>query len=86
VRYIVPSTGIIEYHVEAEHPVTTFVLDDEGLEEFTRAVRIRSYYGGFTNRRRHDEEVHFPFRSGYWYLVIVNERHQPTAVYYQVSE
>ncbi len=85
-RYRVPRSGVVEYHVEAERPVTTFVVDEEGLREFMdEGGEVGSYYGGFARRYRHDEEVRFPFRRGWWYLVIVNNESTPVAVHYEVS-
>jgi hypothetical protein len=82
----VPRNGVIEYDVEAEPPVDTFVLDPEGLVEFNRGDDyIHSYYGGFTNRRKHHQELKLPFR-GWWYLIIKNSnKRESAAVHYEVS-
>jgi hypothetical protein len=86
VRYPVPRSGVIEYDVEAEPPVDTFVLDEDGLKEFNRGDEyIFSYYGGFTNRRKHHQEIRLPFR-GWWYLIIKNSnKRESAAVHYEVS-
>lgn len=85
VRYSVPRRGLVEYKVEADHPVTTFVLDEEGLSEFLgRSGDVYSYYGGFPNRYEHRQELRLPFR-GWWYLVIDNRHREPVAVHYEVS-
>jgi hypothetical protein len=85
VRYPVPKRGLIDYKVEAERPVDTFVLDEEGLREFLGKGRdVYSYYGGFSNRYEHHQELRLPFR-GWWYLVIDNNQDEPVKVYYEVS-
>jgi hypothetical protein len=85
VRYSVPKRGLIEYSVEADRPVNTYILDEEGLKEFLgKGEDITSYYGGFYNRYEHHQELRLPFR-GWWYLVIDNENHDPVAVHYEVS-
>ena len=85
VRYRVPRRGLIEYKVEANRPVTTFVLDEEGLKEFMgRGEDVYSYYGGFSKRREHYQELRLPFR-GWWYLVIDNPNKEPVAIHYEVS-
>jgi hypothetical protein len=86
VRFQVPRSRVIEYAVEAEHPVTTWVLDEEGLQQFsTRSLdEVTSYYGGFHKRYTHHQELRLPF-TGWWYLVIENlDGHQSTAVHYEV--
>lgn len=87
IKYPVPRDGWIEYTVEADRPVTTFILDDEGLDEYynKKSGDIYSYYGGFPYRRLHHQELKLPFR-GSWYLLIINEdKREPIAVHYEVS-
>jgi len=87
VRYPVPRNGWVEYTVEADGvPVTTWILDDDGLREFNSGRKdITSYYGGFTHRYKHHQEIRLPFR-GWWYLIIENDsRSEPAAVSYEVS-
>jgi len=85
VRYWVPRGGLIEYSVEASRPVDTFILDEQGLKEFSkRGSDVYSYYGGFPNRYEHSQELRLPFR-GVWYLVINNPHRESVAVHYDVS-
>jgi len=85
VRYSVPRRGLIEYYVQADKPVNTYILDEQGLSEFLgKGEDVYSYYGGFHNRREHRQELRLPFR-GWWYLVIDNENREPVAVHYEVS-
>ena len=85
--YAVPRRRRIEYEVEANLPVTTFVLDDDGLKEYNRKGKdIYSYYGGFSHRRVHRETVDLPSDiDGPLYLIIQNDNDkQPVAVRYEV--
>jgi hypothetical protein len=87
IRYPVPSDGWIEYTVEADGaPVTTWVLDEDGLKEFNNGKKdVFSYYGGFPKRYKHHQELKLPFR-GWWYLIIENnDRYEPAAIHYEVS-
>lgn len=88
IKFPVPRGRVIEYEVEAEHPVSTWVLDEEGLQQFSRKRgddTISSYYGGFHRRYNHRQELRLPF-TGWWYLVIENlEGRKPVAVHYEVS-
>jgi len=87
IRYPVPRDGWIKYNVEADGvPVTTWVLDEEGLKEFNSGKKdVFSYYGGFVNRYKHHQELKLPFR-GWWYLIIENRsQRDPAAVHYEVS-
>jgi hypothetical protein len=86
VKYKVPRNGLVDYSVEADRPVTTFIVDDEGLKEFYgRGDEVHSYYGGFPNRRWHQQELKLPFK-GNWYLIILNEDDKnPAATWYNVD-
>jgi hypothetical protein len=85
VRYHVPHRRLIDYTVEADRPVDTYILDDEGLNEFLgKGEDVYSYYGGFYNRYKHHQELRLPFQ-GWWYLVIDNQNREPVAVHYEVS-
>ncbi|SRR5713226_48127 len=89
VRYNVPKNGSIEYEVEANRPVTTFVVDEEGLKEFnSKGSDVYSYYGGFASRYEHHQELRLPLKvrmQGYWYLIIDNPQNESVAVHYEVS-
>jgi hypothetical protein len=86
VKYPVPRNRWVEYEVEADRPVSTFILDETGLQEFMKkGADVYSYYGGFHRRRNHHQELRLPFK-GDWYLVIENEDDkEPVAVHYEVS-
>jgi hypothetical protein len=87
IRYPAPRKHRIEYEVEANLPVTTFVLDEEGLQEYNKkGSDVYSYYGGFAHRRVHKEKVILPSEfDGFWYLIIQNDSEKdPVAVRYEV--
>jgi len=85
IRYSVPRRGLIEYNVQADKPVSTYILDEQGLSEFLgKGEDVYSYYGGFPRRREHRQELRLPFR-GWWYLVIDSDNKEPVAVHYEVS-
>jgi hypothetical protein len=86
-RYPIDRRRRIEYEVEANLPVTTFILDEEGLQEYnSRGSDVYSYYGGFSHRRVHREKVELPSDfDGPLYLIIQNDdEKQPVAVRYEV--
>jgi hypothetical protein len=80
--YKVLRSGRVEFSVESELPVTTYIMDKKGLEDFQEGGDIYSY-GGFTNRKIHHDKLYLDFR-GIFYLVIMNEKNEPTAVHWEV--
>ncbi len=84
IRFPVPRSGRITFRVEADRPVSTYVLSPEELQEFYKQDEFDSH-GGFTNRRFHEQRVKLDF-TGWWYLVILNESaREPVAVHYEVA-
>jgi hypothetical protein len=84
-KYFVPKGGVIHYRVESSRPVDSYVFDEIGVKEFYgKRDYVESYYGGFPNRRRHDQEIKLPFK-GPWYLLIKNNQSETVGVYYEVS-
>ena len=88
IAYSVPKKRRIQYEVEAERPVTTFILDDEGLKQYNSGDDVESYYGGFPHRYYHNEKITFPPDfTGPWYLIIQNDDAKyHVAVKYQVFD
>ena len=85
----VPRNRRIEFDIEASAPVTTFVVDDDGLREYkTKGSDVYSYYGGFPHRRVHRDRVDFPRDfDGPWYLIIQNDsRTESVSVGYEVYD
>lgn len=83
VSYTVPRRGLVEFRVYAEAPVTTFVVDDAGLEDLANGEEEVPSYGGFHRRRIHHQELRLPFR-GAWHLVIRNDGPATIEVEYEV--
>jgi hypothetical protein len=73
----------IEFDVEANDPVTAYVIDKDGLDQFYAGKDMDVFYG-LRRRRKHNDEVMIPPNTP-WYLVIVNEDDRPVAVSYDVS-
>ena len=83
-RFRVPSNGWIQYRVESqEHPVTTYLFDKPGLDEFYGGQGDIYSHGGFSRRKRHEQEIRLLF-AGHWYLVILNPEPTPVHVFYEV--
>ncbi len=86
-RYRAPKEGTpVEFEVQAEHPVMTYIVRPRGLELFDEGKKNFRYYGGFQTppRMKHKQELMLPF-SGPWYLVIVNpDEDEPVKVHYEV--
>lgn len=74
--------GTIRFNVEAEFPVDTYIIDDNGFYEFKSGHEFTTY-GGFFNREEHQQELRVPY-EGYWYLVIRNPQTTPVAIHYEV--
>ena len=72
-RYSVPESGLVEFELEADHPVRTYIVRPRGLELFDEGKRSFKYYGGFPDaRRKQHQTVRLPF-EGSWYLLIIND-------------
>jgi hypothetical protein len=85
IKFQIPRNRVIRYEVEASRPVDTYILDEKGLQEFySKSNSIESYYGGFSNRYNHQQELRLPF-GGWAYLVIKNNQSESVAVHYEVS-
>ena len=73
----------IEFDVEGNDPVTAYVMDKDGLDQFYAGEDMDVFYG-FRRRRKHNDEVTIPSNTP-WYLVIMNEEDHPVAVSYDVA-
>jgi hypothetical protein len=69
--------------VVADEPVTTFVVDRDGLEQLRQSASSVDSYGGFWRRGRHHQSLRLPY-SGEWYLVIENTGNAITDLTYKV--
>ena len=83
-RYSVPDDRLIEFELEADHPVRTYIVRPRGLELFDEGKTGFKYYGGFPDaRRKQNQTVRLPF-EGPWYLLIVNDEDESVGVNYDV--
>ena len=65
------------FEVRADVPITTYLVDDMGLEDF-RAGKTPNYYAGFKDRRSHQADLTLPnFRR--YYLIMRNDSPESTA-------
>ena len=65
------------FEVRADIPITTYLVDDMGLEDF-RAGATPNYYAGFKDRRSHQADLTLPnFRR--YYLIMRNDSPERTA-------
>ncbi|MCR4318245.1 MAG: hypothetical protein NUW37_18030 [Planctomycetes bacterium] len=85
IRFSASKKRELEFYVEAQKPVSTYILDREGKDAFYDGEEPRDYsYGGFTNRKRHEQEIKLPY-PGEWFLLIVNwEDNEDIAVHYEI--
>src|SRR5690242_936267 len=84
IRYPATRKRRIAFNVEANDPVTTYIVDKDGLDQFYAGEDIEAF-GGFHRRRTHyDDDVRIPPNKP-WYLVIMNKEDHPVAVSYDVS-
>lgn len=83
-RYRAPEDGLVEFEIEADRPVRSYIVRPKGLEVFDEG-RIFKYYGGFPDaRRKQRQAVRLPF-DGPWYLLIINDDDEESAnVSYEV--
>lgn len=78
----VPRNRRINYTVEAEHPVSTFLIDRDDFHRYDDGEEVRSF-GGFRRKRYHKQRGKMPY-SGNWMLVISNENECSVAVHFDV--
>jgi hypothetical protein len=85
IKYSVPKSGWVSFNVEAESPVDTFILDADGVKQFNQGEAFVDSYGGFTNRRVHEQEIRLPFKGPWWLIIKNSNTKKAAAVHYEVS-
>ena len=78
----VPRSRRIRYTVEADLPVSTFLMDRCDFDRYDRGEEVRTF-GGSRQRRYHKQRGKMPY-SGDWMLVISNENEHPVTVHFDV--
>jgi hypothetical protein len=76
------SRRTVDFFVEADLPVRTFILDDDELAAFRAGKRYKTY-GADRAKKRHEKRVRIP--SGAWNFVIVNSNDEPVSVFYELT-
>jgi hypothetical protein len=86
-RFRVPNSRVVEYEIESDRPVKSYILRTKGLELFDEGSERFKYYGGFPEaRKKQRQELVLPFDEGHWWLLIVNPSKDHSAqVFYDVS-
>jgi len=84
-EYRTPSSGFVEFKINATNPVKSYVLGPKSYEAFVAGNRNFRYYGGYPDpRKMQNQKIRIPF-SGKWFLVIVNpDETSPVHVSYEV--
>lgn len=83
--YSVPKSRLVEFEIDADHPVKSYILGPKTLAKFSKGSNDFRYYGGFPDPRENQRQtVRIPF-SGSWHLVIMNpSKRQSVNVDYEV--
>ena len=72
------------FEVRSDRKVTTYLVDDAGMEDFKEG-EVPEYYVGRENRRFHQASLTLPEYSRY-YLIIRNESsHDPARIEYDLK-
>ncbi len=84
-EYRLQKKGPIEFELESDLPVRTYIVGPTGLRRFKEGSDSFPYWGGFPEpRSKQSQKVWIPL-SGPWYLIISNpNKHEPVEVDYDV--
>ena len=76
--------GDIRLRIESEYPIDVYVVDGEGLADFSAARGFNTLWKarGIQNLV---QRVHARPRKGMTYVILLNQGPNPTAVHYEVS-
>jgi hypothetical protein len=80
---ILRVTGSVQYRVESDHPINVYIVDPQGLAEFSQGVAFH-FYDRAEGVLQHSNKLRLPIR-GQAYLLISNPNPNPTAVHYDIS-
>ena len=72
---------LLELH--AKSPLTSYVFDDAGLEDFKQGQPSEPYFVR-KDRRSHQADLNLP-GFGQYYLVVVNQNDQPVEFRYDIK-
>ena len=72
----------VDYEVESEQLVKTYILDEDGLEDYRNNKTFNSYNNKIKGRYN-SERIRVPYK-GYYYLVIYNPNDNDVAIHYEL--
>ena len=72
------------FELRSDRKVTTYLVDDMGLEDFLDG-KIPEHYAGFSKRRNHIGEISLPNFSRYHLLVVNESPDHPAMIDYDVK-
>lgn len=72
------------FEVRSDSPVTTYLVDDMGLEDYTRG-QAPSYYAGFKDRCNHQAELTLPSFSRYHLIIVNKSPDSPAKIEYDIK-
>ncbi len=79
-KYSVPKSRLVEFDIDADRPVKSYVLGPKALARFSEGSETFKYFGGFPDpRETQSQTVRLPF-TGSWYLVIMNPDNRDSVV------
>ena len=73
----------LTFELRADNPVTTYLVDDMGLEDYSNG-QTPSYYAGFNDRRNHQADLTLPNFSRYHLIIINNSPENQAEIEYDL--
>ena len=74
----------VKFEVRANQKVTTYLVDDMGLEDFLDG-KTPKHYAGFSDRRNHLAELTLPNFSRYHLLIVNESTDNPAKIEYDIK-
>lgn len=78
-----PNDPRLIIEVKSDIPITTYLVDDMGLEDF-REGKTPDYYAGFSDRRNHQADLTLPSFKRYHLLMLNKSEDRTAKVDYEV--
>ena len=72
------------FEVRSDNPVTTYLVDDMGLEDYANG-QTPGYYAGFKDRRNHQAELTLPNFSRYHLIIVNKSPDNPAKIEYDIK-
>ena len=74
----------VTFQVWADNPVTTYLVDDMGMEDYAGGNTPNSF-AGFSNRRNHQAELTLPNFNRYYLVIANNSPDCPATIEYDLK-